>query len=112
LSYWFTDQFVRAFEKVEGNRPIVAAVILAAASGLVLYKFLAHRRVATGDPKDFPVIGKQVADISHQLHVKMLKPDAIGSSALAQLTAEEAAAEAAAKIVADAPGPAPGTDKR
>lgn len=73
LAYWFTDSFLRAFEKVEGNRPIVAAVILAAVSGVLLYKYLAHRRVTTGDPKDFPVVGKQVATLSHQLHVHQLK---------------------------------------
>ena len=67
LSYWFTDQFLRAFEKVEGNRPIVVAVILAAASGFLLYKFLIQRTVTTGDPKGLPIIGKQVASISHHM---------------------------------------------
>jgi membrane protein DedA with SNARE-associated domain len=69
LSYWFTDQFLRAFEKVEGNRPIVVAVILAALSGFLLYKFLVQRRVTTGDPQEFPVIGKQVASMSHHRQI-------------------------------------------
>ncbi len=73
LAYWFTDQFLRAFEKVEGNRPIVAAVILAAASGFLIWQYLFKRHVTTGDPKDFPVIGKQMATFSHQLHVAQLK---------------------------------------
>jgi len=66
LSYWFTDQFLRAFEKVEGNRPIVVAVILAAFSGFLFYQYLLRRRVTTGDPKDLPVIVQQ---ITHQLHM-------------------------------------------
>jgi membrane protein DedA with SNARE-associated domain len=73
LSYWFTDQFSRAFEKVEGNRPIVAAVILAAASGFLAYQYLFKRPVSTGDPKDLPVIGKQMATLSHQLHAGSLR---------------------------------------
>jgi membrane protein DedA with SNARE-associated domain len=69
LSYWFTDQFLRAFQKVEGNRPLITAVVLAAVSGFLAYQFLIKRRVTTGDPEELPVIGKQVATISHQLHV-------------------------------------------
>jgi membrane protein DedA with SNARE-associated domain len=69
LSYWFTDQFLRAFDKVEGNRPIVVAVILAAVSGFLLYQYIIRRRVTTGDPAELPVIVQQVASsISHQLH--------------------------------------------
>ncbi len=67
LSYWFTDQFKRAFNRVEGNRPIVVAVILAAVAGFFLYSFL-KRRVTTGDPKDLPVLGKQVASLGQHLH--------------------------------------------
>jgi membrane protein DedA with SNARE-associated domain len=67
LSYWFTDQFIRAFNKVEGNRPIVMAVILAAIAGSYLFSFL-KRRVATGDPMDIPIVGKQVAELGHHLH--------------------------------------------
>lgn len=111
LSYWFTDQFLKVFARVEGNRPIVVAVILAAIAGFLAYQFLIRRKVTTGDPKDLPVIGKQVATISHQLHVSMLKPDAIGSKSVAEQTAEEEAAQAAAKIVADAPGPTPEVGK-
>jgi membrane protein DedA with SNARE-associated domain len=68
LSYWFTDQFLRAFQKVEGNRPLIMAVVLAAVSGFIAYQFLIKRRVTTGDPEELPVIGKQVATLSHQLH--------------------------------------------
>ena len=68
LSYWFTDQFSRAFKKVEGNRPLVTAVILAAFSGFLIYKFLIKRRVSTGDLTELPMIGKQMASISQQSH--------------------------------------------
>lgn len=69
LSYWFTDQFQRAFNKVEGNRPIVAAVILAAVAGFLLYSYVFKRRIVTGDPKDVPIVGKQMAQYTHA-HVK------------------------------------------
>jgi len=69
LSYWFTDQFLKVFQKVEGQKPIVVAVILAALSGFLLYKYLLHRRVTTGDPKDLPVIAKQMVTMSHHLHL-------------------------------------------
>ena len=80
LSYWFTDQFSRAFEKVEGNRPIVVAVILAAVSGFLLYQYILRRRVATGDPAELPVIVKQVASsIGNQLNMSHAKlPDVHG----------------------------------
>ncbi len=68
LSYFFTDQFLRAFEKVERNRPIVVAVILAGVSGFLVNQFLIKRRVTTGDPQELPVVGKRVATITHQLH--------------------------------------------
>ncbi len=74
LAYWFTDQFERAYHNVEHrvveNRPIVYAVILAAVSGLIAYQYFIKRRVTTGDPKDFPVIGKKVAKQLHSSHLK------------------------------------------
>ena len=78
LAYWFTDQFQKAVEKVEGkvegNRPIVVvSVVLAAISGVLAYQYLFKRKVTTGDPKDLPVIGKQVATLTHQLHAGSLK---------------------------------------
>jgi membrane protein DedA with SNARE-associated domain len=79
LSYWFTDQFLRAFQRVEGNRPLIVAVILAAVSGFLLYKFLLRRNVTTGDPEEIPVIGAKVASMTHHLHTKhpeQAQPDA------------------------------------
>jgi membrane protein DedA with SNARE-associated domain len=70
LAYWFTDQFARAFEKVEGNRPIVVAVILAAVSGFIVYQYFIKRRVTTGDPKDFPVIGEKLAERLQSSHLR------------------------------------------
>jgi len=82
LAYWFTDQFLRVFEKVEDNRPFVAAIVLAAASGFLAYQYLVRRRVSTGDLKDLPMVGKQVATLSQQLHVQQLKaPEPLGSPA-------------------------------
>lgn len=80
LSYWFTDQFLQAFHKVEGNRPVVTAVILAAVSGFLLYQFLIKRHVTTGDPEELPVIGKQVATLTHHLHVAHAKTHPCGET--------------------------------
>jgi len=73
LAYWFTDQFLRAIEKAEENRPVVATVLLAAASGFIAYHYLFKRSVATGDPKQIPVVGNTVANISHNLQIQQLK---------------------------------------
>jgi membrane protein DedA with SNARE-associated domain len=113
LSYWFTDQFLRAFEKVEGNRPIVMAVILAAISGFLFYQIILRRRVATGDPAELPGIVKQVAStISHQLHMshgKPEEPEPPTPNAPATPNAEHQNVQPApSPPVADKPAPEPG----
>ena len=66
LAYWFTDQFMRAYEKVEANKYLVVAVVLAAVGGFLAYSYLFRRRVTTGSPQDIPVIGGKVAStLSH-----------------------------------------------
>jgi membrane protein DedA with SNARE-associated domain len=80
LSYWFTDQFLRAFQRVEGNRPLVTAVILAAVSGFLIYKFLVKRNVTTGDPEELPVIGSKVASMSHHMHMGQAKGEPADAS--------------------------------
>ena len=65
LAYWFTNQFRDLVERAETNvvakiRPIL---ILAAIVAVAIY-FLVHflrRPVTTGDPKEIPLIGGQVA---------------------------------------------------
>ena len=75
LSYWFTDQFQKAFHKVEGNRPIVVVAILAVVAGFLLYHYFVRRRVTTGDPQELPEIVKHMASsISHQLHLGHADP--------------------------------------
>jgi membrane protein DedA with SNARE-associated domain len=66
LAYWFTDQFTRAYEKLEANKYLVVAVVLAAVGGFLAYSYLFRRRVTTGSPQDIPVIGGKVAStLSH-----------------------------------------------
>ena len=67
LSYVFTEQFKLAFEKVEHNRSVVIAVILAAVSGFLLFAYL-KRRVTTGSPEEVPVFGKPLAHLAHSHH--------------------------------------------
>jgi membrane protein DedA with SNARE-associated domain len=63
LGFWFTDQFLAAVQRAESYRPLVVVVILAAVASYLFYHFL-HQPVATGDPKEFPVIGDQVAKMT------------------------------------------------
>jgi membrane protein DedA with SNARE-associated domain len=64
LGYWFGDQFMRAVQRAESYRLLVVVIVVAVASYLV-YHFL-NQPMATGDPKEFPVIGTQVAKLTKQ----------------------------------------------
>jgi membrane protein DedA with SNARE-associated domain len=69
LSYWFTDQFQRAFHRVSENKHLVMAVILAAVGGFLAYSLLIKRRVSTGSPEDIPVVGDRVASTLSHMNV-------------------------------------------
>ena len=60
LAYWFTDHFVELVKKVDSVRPILVVAVIAAVAGYFAYHFL-NRPVMTGDPKELPIIGEQVA---------------------------------------------------
>jgi membrane protein DedA with SNARE-associated domain len=59
LGFWFGNQFMDAVKRAESYRLLVVVVVVAVASYLV-YHFL-NQPMATGDPKEFPIIGTQVA---------------------------------------------------
>jgi membrane protein DedA with SNARE-associated domain len=65
LAYWFTDQFVAAIEAVERHRPMAVVAVLAAVSGVLLYKLLVGRKVSTGDPEEIPSLVKPVGVVTH-----------------------------------------------
>jgi len=54
LSFYFTDTFQAGFNEVEKHRNQVVLAILAAVSGVVIYKLIASRRLSTGDPGAIP----------------------------------------------------------
>jgi membrane protein DedA with SNARE-associated domain len=60
LGYWFTDQFKKAVEKAESYRPLVVVIILVAVASYLVYHFF-NQPVTTGDPKEVPMIGDQMA---------------------------------------------------
>jgi membrane protein DedA with SNARE-associated domain len=64
LAFWFGDQFrelvVHAGHEVRRVRPLLVVCALAAVSLYFLYIFV-RRPVPTGDPKELPLIGQQVA---------------------------------------------------
>jgi membrane protein DedA with SNARE-associated domain len=70
LAYWFGDSFrdyVKGAEaKVHALRPLLILLVIAVAVGFLLYHFL-RKPVASGDPEELPLIGKQfAAKITHQ----------------------------------------------
>lgn len=60
LGFWFTDQFKKVVDRMESYRPLVVLLVLVAVGSYLVYHFL-QKPVATGDPKEFPVIGDQMA---------------------------------------------------
>lgn len=77
LSYWFTDQFVAAVENVEDKvsryRPMVIVAVLAAALGVLAYRFLTTRTLSTGDPENIPAYAKPVGAAAHAVEVVVEK---------------------------------------
>ena len=67
LAFWFADSFLSLLNKLEDYRHLIVVAALAYISGFVT-NALIQRRTSTGDPTDIPVIGKQVASLSLQLH--------------------------------------------
>jgi membrane protein DedA with SNARE-associated domain len=66
LSYWFTEQFKKVMDRVDSVRPIIIVAVIAGVGGYLVYHFL-NRPVSTGDPKELPIIGEQVAALSDQV---------------------------------------------
>jgi membrane protein DedA with SNARE-associated domain len=69
LAYWFGDQFRELVEQARSEvmhfRPVVILTAILAAGFYFLYRFLRHP-VPTGDPKELPIIGEQVAHLSEK----------------------------------------------
>ncbi len=99
LGFWFTDQFLAAVERAESYRPLVVVVILAAVASYLFYHFL-HQPVATGDPKEFPVIGDQVAKMTPSTNSTSLAHSPADSSRqLGRTSAPEVAHRGAEKPI-------------
>ncbi len=61
LGYWFGDSFKDYIDqKVHALRPLLILLAIAVAVGFLLYHFL-RKPVASGDPEELPLIGRQVA---------------------------------------------------
>jgi membrane protein DedA with SNARE-associated domain len=67
LAYWFGDAFrdliLQAEHEVGRLKPILVLIAVAAAALYFAYQFFRHP-VPTGDPKDLPLIGQQVANLT------------------------------------------------
>lgn len=64
LAYFLTDQVLAVFHKIEEYRQLLAFGILCAIGGVVLYRLLINRRVATGESRDVPMIVKPVEKVT------------------------------------------------
>jgi len=73
LAYWFTDQFVEAIKAVDKHRPLAVAAVLAAISGVVLWKVLANRKISTGNMDDVSKLLKPVGAVTQALEVSIEK---------------------------------------
>jgi membrane protein DedA with SNARE-associated domain len=67
LSYWFTDQFKEAIFAVERHRPMIVVAVLAAAAGILAYKFFTNRKLSTGDMSEIPAYAKPVGVVTHAI---------------------------------------------
>jgi membrane protein DedA with SNARE-associated domain len=70
LAYWFGDQFMEIVNKVEQVRPLIVVCVIMAVAGILIYYFVKHP-VSTGDPREVPIFGEQIAS-----HIP--KPEANG----------------------------------
>ncbi len=66
LAYWFGDTFrtlvQNAERRINSAKPILILLALSAVAAYLVYHFY-RRPVATGEPKDLPMIGEQVAKL-------------------------------------------------
>ncbi|QEL14698.1 DedA family protein [Limnoglobus roseus] len=64
VAYWFTDQVLLVFHKIEHYKQLATFGILSAAVGIVLYKLFFDRKTATGSPKEVPILAKPVEKVT------------------------------------------------
>jgi membrane protein DedA with SNARE-associated domain len=64
LSYLFTDQFVALIGAVERHRSMAIVAVFAAIGGVVAYKLLFNRKLATGDVREIPTVVKPVGVVT------------------------------------------------
>jgi membrane protein DedA with SNARE-associated domain len=64
LSYLFTDQFVALIGAVERHRSMVIVAVFAAVGGVIAYKLLFNRKLATGDVKEIPTVVRPVGVVT------------------------------------------------
>jgi membrane protein DedA with SNARE-associated domain len=80
LSFWFGDQFRDLVERAEKDlkviRPLLILLAIAAVAGFLAYHFL-RRPVASGDPEEFPILGKVAAKIGPHEQAPAATPDAV-----------------------------------
>jgi membrane protein DedA with SNARE-associated domain len=81
LSYWFTDAFVEAVKSVDRHRPIAVAAVLAAVSGIILWKVFSNRKISTGNMDDVSKLLKPVGAVTQALESSIEKT--VGATAAA-----------------------------
>jgi membrane protein DedA with SNARE-associated domain len=64
LAFFLGNQFVNLVKRVDDLGPLLLFAALVAVAAVLAYQFLRHP-VSTGDPKEVPLIGSQVAEHLH-----------------------------------------------
>ena len=76
LAFWYADSFMAILVKLEDYRHPIVIAALSFVGGFLTSTFL-QGKASTGDPADIPVIGKQMANLSHHLQGESKTADGV-----------------------------------
>lgn len=64
FAYFFIDQAMAVFEKLDHYRPFIIVGVLSFVGGIFAHRFLISRHVATGEKSEVPLINKPIEKVS------------------------------------------------
>lgn len=103
LSYWLTDQVLDVFHRIESHRKLIAIGVLSAAVGILLYRLVTLRKVATGTVEELPLYAKPVEKVVEKVEKAAEKAiEKVAHMSHADKPPEPPPADAGAKPAADA----------
>lgn len=66
MGYWFGERFLDLVKQLGEYKSLVMFTLLAFGLGFVAGWYTARGKVATGDPEQIPIIGREVAHLAHR----------------------------------------------